>query len=593
MEADAFDVVTVDETQLETEDTGLARMGFPVELPSLLVGRPSSLTQMLEQTGSLTRAQLDRARDVARQDKIVLAQALVRDGLVMAWDLAAMTALHMGVPLIDLRSEEIEPRAVAALPEHLAQRYLALPIKLVGNRLTVALTDPTDIQTLQDLSARTGGIIEPVIATVDHILEHVDISYRSAEVAEQQQEQTAATPATGGRVTAATLRKAPPSDVLDLLVRQALADRASDLHIEPTEAQVRVRFRIDGILHDVMDLPLEMHPAIISRLKIVAGLNIAERRKPQDGQFSVGSGDHTVDVRVAISGTIAGEMAVLRLLAKTFSLRGLDQLGMLPNNVDQFRKLLRLPYGIIIVCGPTGAGKSTTLYASVLQMDRTELNVISLEDPVEYHISNANQMQVHPEAGVTFAGQLRSILRLDPDVILVGEVRDQETALIATQAALTGHLVLTSLHANDAVSALMRLRDLGVAPYLISSSIAGIVSQRMVRKVCSSCGVLQPRPQSEQQAFEDEMHVHQEQFVYGAGCNACAHTGYQGRTGVYEVLTMTDPLRELFMAEAQRDQLVQQAVLDGMVPLRKDGMLKIQDGLTTPYEMMRVLFSLD
>ncbi len=566
---------------------------FPLLLPPMLAGRPSSLTQMLEQSGTLTPEQIARAQQIAKESTTILANAIVREGLVMGSDLAAMTALHMGVPLVDLRSESIQPQAVALLPEHLASRYLALPIKLQGNRLTVALTDPTDIQTLQDLTARTGAVIDPVVATVDHIAEHIDISYRSSEVAEHQQKQDAVTPLAGGRVTAAVLRKAPTTEVVDMLVRQALLDRASDLHIEPTETQLRIRFRIDGILHDVMSLPLEMHPTVISRLKIVAGLNIAERRRPQDGQFSIDFGDHTVDIRTAISSTVAGEMAVLRLLEKQFNLRGLDQLGMRPETVDQFRKLLHLPYGIIIVCGPTGAGKSTTLYASVLQMDRTEMNVISLEDPVEYRISMANQMQVNPEAGVTFAGQLRSILRLDPDVILVGEIRDRETAEIATQAALTGHLVLTSLHANDAVSALLRLKDLGVPSYLMTSSIAGIVSQRMVRKVCTSCGVTQPRPLVEQQAYEAEMGVHQEQFVYGAGCNTCAHTGYQGRSGVYEVLSMTDDLRELFMNEAPRQQLVDQAIADGMVPLRKDGMFKVQEGLTTPYEMMRVLFSLD
>jgi general secretion pathway protein E len=589
MDADALDVIAIE----DSSRTDLSKLGFPFETPSLLPGRPSSLAQMLEHTGMLTREQIARAKEVSKHERLILAHAIVREGLVVAWDLATMTALQMGIPLVDLRSEEIDPRAVALLPEHLAQRYLALPIKLSSNTLTVALTDPTDIQTIQDLTARTGGVIEPVVSTVDHLIEQIDISYRSSEVAEHQQQQDVAVPLVGGRVTAATLRKAPPTEVLDMLVRQALLDRASDLHIEPTESQIRVRFRIDGILHDVMALPLEMHPSIISRLKIVAGLNIAERRRPQDGQFSLSSGEHTVDVRVAISGTVTGEMAVMRLLEKQFNLRGLDQLGMGGNAAAQFRKLLRLPYGIIVVCGPTGAGKSTTLYASVLQMDRAELNVISLEDPVEYRIANINQMQVNPEAGVTFAGQLRSILRLDPDVILVGEIRDQETALIATQAALTGHLVLTSLHANDAVSALLRLKDLGVAPYLISSSIAGIVSQRMVRKVCPSCGVMEPRPQVEQQAFADELHIQQEQFVYGKGCNTCAHTGYQGRTGVYEVLTMTDPLRDMFMSDAQREELLGQAESDGMVSLRKDGMLKVQEGITTPYEMMRVLFSLD
>jgi general secretion pathway protein E len=544
--------------------------------------RPASIAQMLVSTNAVPAETVSRARGMATREGHPLAHVLVREGMVLGWDLAAATALHMGVPLLDLRGEQIDPAAVALLPEAMAQRYLALPIRFSGERLVVALTDPTDVRTLQDLSVRTGRAIDPVIATVEHIRDHISISYRSAAVAERQAE--GGVPVPQGRLTAATLRQVPPSEVVDLLVGQALTDRASDIHIEPTESSLRVRFRIDGILHDVMALPLEMHPAVISRLKIMCGLNIAERRRPQDGQFSLTRGERTVDVRTAISGTVLGEMAVLR---------GLDQLGMNDMAAEGFRKLLRLPYGIIVVCGPTGAGKSTTLYASVLQMNRVETNVISLEDPVEYRISDANQMQVNPEAGVTFAGQLRSILRLDPDVILVGEIRDQETALIATQAALTGHLVLTSLHANDAVAALMRLRDLGVAPYLIASSVAGIVSQRMVRRVCTSCGTMQPRPVAEQHAFEQEMGEHRDQFVYGKGCNACAQTGYHGRTGVYEVLSMTDALRDLYMADAQREQLLAQAVTDGMVPMRRDGMLKVREGITTPYEMMRVLFSLD
>ena len=560
------------------------------EQPPALVSRPPSLAQMLRQSGKLDDDQIAQTEESARRGGVPLAQALVRNGLMLAWDLAAMTALHMGVPLLDLRGETIDLDAVALLPEQLALHYLALPIRASGRRLTVAMTDPTDVGTMQDLSARTGRTIDPVIATVDHIVEHIDLSYRSAKVT---QASALGMGQAVARVTAAQLNVLPPAEVMELLVHQALQDRASDVHLEPTDAHLRVRYRIDGILHDVMSLPLDMHPALISRLKIVSGLNIAERRRPQDGQFSLISGERTVDVRVAVSSTVTGEMAVLRLLEKQFDLRGLDQLGMLPDSVDKFRKLLRLPYGIIIVCGPTGAGKSTTLYASVLQMDRVEMNVISLEDPVEYHIPDANQMQVHPEAGVTFATQLRSILRLDPDVILIGEVRDQETALIATQAALTGHLVLTSLHANDSVSALLRLRDLGVASYLIASSVAGIVSQRMVRRVCGNCGTMQPRPIAEQESYAAEMGEEREQFVYGAGCNACAHTGYRGRTGVYEVMTMTDELRELFSNDATREQLVAQARADGMVSMRRDGMLKVREGITTPYEMLRVMCSLD
>ena len=342
-----------------------------------------------------------------------------------------------------------------------------------------------------------------------------------------------------------------------------------------------------------MSLPLELGPTIISRLKIMGGMNIAERRRPQDGQFTVDMQNRQIDVRVGVSSTVNGEMAVLRILDKGFSLFGLNQLGMSPQTLEQYRRLLRLPYGMIIICGPTGSGKSTTLYASILQMNRVEHNVISLEDPVEYRINDTNQTQVNTEAGITFASQLRSALRLDPDIILVGEIRDQETAVIATQAALTGHLVLTSLHSNDSASALVRLRDLGVAPYLIASSVAGVASQRMVRVVCSSCQTMTPRPDAEQKAYAAVMGEVQDQFIYGAGCNMCAQTGYRGRTGAYEILTMTDSIRRLFLADAGRDDLWQQALEEGLLPLRKDGMLKVKAGITTPYEVMRVLFSLE
>ena len=395
------------------------------------------------------------------------------------------------------------------------------------------------------------------------------------------------------RVTAQRLREVPPAQIIDLLLQQAVQDRTSDIHIAPAETRLRVRFRIDGVLQDVMSLPMELAPTIISRLKIMGGMNIAERRRPQDGQFSANPHDRQVDVRVAISSTVNGEMAVLRLLDKGFALFGLNQLGMSPQTLEQYRRLLRLPYGMIIICGPTGSGKSTTLYASILQMNRVEHNVISLEDPVEYRIGDVNQTQVQTEAGITFATQLRSTLRLDPDIILVGEIRDEETAVIATQAALTGHLVLTSLHANDSAGALIRMRDLGVAPYLIASSVAGIVSQRMVRNVCTSCQAMTPRPEAEQKAFASITGESQEQFIYGAGCNMCAQTGYRGRSGAYELMTMTDSIRRLFLADASRDEIWQQALSEGLIPLRKDGMLKVRAGVTTPYEVMRVLFSLE
>lgn len=553
--------------------------------------RPRSLLQMLVDAGVLSREQVAEVQRAARQEHRPVGQVLVRDGLVFSRDLATFTALHLGLAMVDLRSQALDPEAMMVLPEEVARRHLVLPVKKQADSLTVAMVDPTDFPLLQALAARTGMAIEPVVATSEDILEHVDIFYRLTDQmsAGGEGEEEAQIP----RVTANRLRKAPPAQVIDLLLQQALQDRASDIHIEPGEGKLRVRYRIDGILHDVMGLPMEMHPSLISRLKITSGMNIAERRRPQDGQFTTEMANRKVDVRVAINNTVTGETAALRVLDKQFTLLGLEQLGLNSGALEQYRRMLRLPYGMLIVCGPTGAGKSTTLYASILQLSRTEQNVVSLEDPVEYHIADVNQMQVYAEVGITFATQLRSVLRLDPDVILVGEIRDQETAIIATQAALTGHLVLTSLHANDAVSALLRLRDLGVAPYLMASSVAGVVAQRMVRAVCSSCRAMVPRPVAEQEAYAAETGERQTSFVYGQGCNICAHTGYRGRTGVYEMLVMTDALRQLLLDDAPRHRLSQQARDEGLVTLRQDGMSKVRQGITTPYEVMRVLFSLD
>ena len=550
--------------------------------------RTFSLAQMLVETGMLTAAEVTQAQEVAWRERQPLGQVLVRDALVLSRDLATLTALHLGLTMVDLRSQTIDPAAVALIPEETARKNLVLAIQRDGDRLTVAMTDPTDLQLHQDLATRTGCTIEPVVCTQEDIQEHVDLSYRLTMQAPTKEA------APTERVTARLLRNALPAQVIDLLLRQALQDRASDIHIEPTDNRLRIRFRIDGILHDVMNLPSEMHPVIIARLKIMCGMNIAERRRPQDGQLNFEAQNRIIDVRVAVSDTVAGEMSVLRLLDnKKFTLLGLDQLGFGGDAQVRFRQMLRLPYGMIIICGPTGSGKSTTLYASISQMDRVQQKIITIEDPVEYHMSEINQMQVHAEAGVTFASQLRSILRLDPDVILIGEIRDQETAIIATQAALTGHLVLTSLHANDSVSALLRLRDLGVPSYLISASVAGIVAQRMVRSVCTTCQTMTPSSKAEQDAYAAELGEVRERFLYGSGCNACAQTGYLGRTGVFEILTMTDSLRQLFLDEAPRYRLGEQAMQDGMTLLRRDGMMKVKNGITTPYEVMRVLFTLE
>jgi len=555
-------------------------------------GRIYSLAQMLVDAGIMRSEQVAAAQEAAWREREPLGRFLVRDGLVLSRDLATLIALNLGLAMVDLRSEAIEQEAIIQVPEDVARKYMVLPLSKQGNSLTVAMYDPTDVQLLQDLAARTGCNIEPVITTAEDIQEHIDREYRLTA----NSQSAAASPDVGltdKRVTSRHIRDALPAQVIEILLRQALQDRASDIHIEASETNLRIRFRIDGILHEAMKLPIEMHPTIISRLKIMSGLNIAERRRPQDGQLNFESADRKIDVRVAISGTVTGEMAVLRLLDKEkFTLLGLEQLGFLEDTEQRFRQLLRLPHGMVVVCGPTGSGKSTTLYASILQMDRVQKKIISIEDPVEYRIGDVNQMQVHAEAGITFATQLRSILRLDPDVILVGEIRDQETAVIATQAALTGHLVLTTLHANDTVSALIRLRELGVPSYLIASSVAGIIAQRMVRVICNTCRVLVPLPLQVQQAYALELGETRERFFQGTGCNACTD-GYLGRTGVFEVLNMSDALRQLFLEDSPRFQLSEQAVKDGMSLLRRDGMLKVKAGVTTVLEVERALFTLE
>ena len=551
----------------------------------------ASFGRMLVDTGTLSAEDVEKAEEDARRGHLSLAGVLSRDGLITDKDLATLLALYLGLPVVELLNEQIDEDALARLPIEIARGYRALPLRQCHGRMTVALADPTDLQAIQDLTARTGCVIDPVVASPQDIQDHIELSYRLIE--RQAAQSLTSTDAKDGRVTAAVLRNTQPPEVVALLLQQGLQDRASDIHVEPSPSRLQIRFRIDGILHEVMNLPMEMHPAIISRLKIMSGMNIAERRRSQDGQLNFEAGDRTVDVRVAISNTVAGEMAVLRLLDnRKLTLLGLSELGMSGQVLEQYERLLALPHGMIIACGPTGSGKSTTLYASILRIDRAERKVISIEDPIEYHIPKTNQTQVNADVGVTFVTQLRSILRLDPDVILVGEIRDHETAEIATQAALTGHLVLTSLHANDAVSALVRLRDLGVPPYLIVASLTGIVSQRMVRMVCQPCRAYGTPPIAERQAYTSEMGETRTLFAHGPGCNLCAHTGYHGRTGAYELLTMSERIKQLFLADAPTDELRNQALNEGLVPLRRDGMEKVKAEITTPYEVMRVLHSL-
>jgi len=377
------------------------------------------------------------------------------------------------------------------------------------------------------------------------------------------------------------------------MIDEAVKARASDIHLQPQEDKLRVRYRIDGTLHDMLSLPLATATPLCSRIKILANMNIAEHRRPQDGQFSFNMKGRLLDIRVGTTPTVYGEMAALRLLDKSRANLALSELGFLPESLAKYEKMLKVPYGMILVSGPTGAGKTTTLYASVNCLDHVGQNIITIEDPVEYRFQSISQIQVNSRAGITFSSGLRSILRLDPDVILVGEIRDAETAKIAIQSALTGHLVLSSIHANDATGAVFRLLDLDVEPFLISSSLICVVAQRMVRKICPDCAHPVDAPLIEEMAYSKEIGEQRSEFLYGKGCKSCANTGYRGRTGIFEIMCISDEMKMILLNDVTATQLRTQAIKEGMIPLMKNGMLKVKAGITTPSEVLRNAYSAD
>lgn len=553
------------------------------------------LGEMLVDAGLLTSEQLEPAISEARRLSKRLGEYVVGQGLVSAEDMASTLSLQLDLPIIDLRHQVLQPEALKLVSEEYARQRLLIPIDIEGDSLVVVMADPSNIQVLEDLKARAKMAIKPAIGIPGDILEAINQNYRASDEIEAQVSSMApsrAGPTAEEALTPDLVAQTPIVRTVDLLIAQAVRDRASDIHLEPEEDHLRVRYRIDGILHEVQTLPSSIHPQLVSRIKVLAGMNIAERRRPQDGQFSVQIEAKDVDFRVASSDSAYGEMMVLRVLDKSLSLYALSDLGFLPEALERYTQMLKTPFGMILVAGPTGSGKTTTLYASVNQFDRKARNIITVEDPIEYHFKGINQIQVNPRADITFASGLRSIMRLDPDVILVGEVRDGETARMATQAALTGHLVVSSIHANDSVGALFRLLDLGVEPFLITSGLIGVVSQRMIRRVCSHCRAMSEARAEEQLTYEEEMGEKRCEFSYGSGCNFCADTGYLGRTGVFEVLMLSEEIRRMILTGASSGEIKARAVSEGMITMRREGMLKVQQGITTPYEVIRAVFSI-
>ena len=495
--------------------------------------------------------------------------------------------------------------ATKLLPEDLARKYLAFPARVEDNKLLLVMADPQDYRAIQTLELRTALEVNPVKGAPADILNAIDIHYSttmpdSISSAMDDEYDTPYDARDGirqialvvGTADAENADDSPVIRAIDSLISQAAKARATDIHIEPMESRVRVRFRVDGFLQEVGYLPLAAHNAIISRLKIMSGMDIAERKRPQDGHFAVKIEKNELEVRAATTDTVHGEMAVLRILNKSLKLFSLDDLGLRKDSSQDLKDLIKAPYGIILVSGPTGAGKTTTLYAGLNEIDSRRLNIITIEDPVEYRFPGINSIQTNDKAGLTFPTALRAVLRLDPDVVLVGEIRDTETAKIAVQAALTGHLVMSSVHANDAVRAVSRLVDLGVEPFLLSSALLGVVSQRMVRRVCDHCRT-DKVPEGEEAGAAEQLGFNPANAIpMGEGCYFCGFTGYRGRTGLYEVLSASEEFRQLVMQKASNKELMAEARRTGFKTIKEDGIEKVNEGVTTPFEIMRSVYAL-
>jgi type IV pilus assembly protein PilB len=558
------------------------------------VQRPvKELGDILVEEGMISSDQLESA--MAEQERLgrSLGRVLIEMGMVKEPDLVAALARQVGLDFIDLGDFQIDPNAVSLLPEPVARRYRALPIGFENSHLVVAMSDPANVFAMDDIRTITGMEVKPVVATVadvDAAIRRYGHFDRTAEdIATEAATQAEDTADLEGMTTA--VEDAPIVRLVNLLITQAVADRASDIHIEPMERDIRIRYRIDGVLHEVMRSPKNIQNGLVSRLKVMADINIAERRVPQDGRVGLVVGGKAVDLRLATLPTVYGEKVVIRILDKTSALLRLGELGFLDEAFERYEDSFRKPYGTVLVTGPTGSGKSTTLYATLNLINSIERNIITVEDPVEYRLAGISQIQVNPKAGLTFSNALRSILRADPDVLLIGEVRDRETALIAIEAALTGHLVLSTLHTNDAASAITRLIEMGVEAYLVASALDCVVAQRLARKLCSRCKeAFKPtEPELLAAGFADEEVGEIEALYRPVGCPNCGKTGFHGRVGLYEVMPVTEEIEQMAAERRASEEIRRLAVEQGMMRLRDDGLTKVRMGMTSLEEIFRVV----
>ncbi len=556
-----------------------------------------NLEKILLEQKLISAESLSLAKEDAKKNAISLEKALIRQSLVNNDKIAAVVAKEIGVPFIDLADYTVDKEVIKLIPKEVATKYTLIPLFKVGNSLTLAMADPSDIIAIDEVHLKSKCEIDPVLSISSAIVSAIDNYYGVRGDIEQIVEDISEEDMSkmleklqkseDFKDSSQLAEEAPLIRLVNLLIVQAMKEHASDIHIEPDEQMLRVRFRIDGVLYEKPSPPKFLMNGIISRIKILSKMDIAEKRKPQDGGFKLKVGKKEIDLRVSAFPTIHGENIVMRLLDRSSLMIGLKDLGFSPGAQKKFSDMIHRAYGIILVTGPTGSGKTTTLYATLQTINTVGKNIITLEDPVEYQLPLIRQAQINPKTGFTFAAGLRSILRQDPNVIMVGEVRDLETLEIAVHAALTGQLVFTTLHTNDAPGSLSRMVDMGAEPFLISSSLIGVVAQRLVRVLCDNCKEeYKPTPEliAELQLPKDKDYT----FYKAVGCRHCSGIGYKGRIGIYEIMIMDEALRKLTVAKASSDEIMKEARKEGLITLREDGLLKAISGITSIEEVLRV-----
>jgi type IV pilus assembly protein PilB len=562
------------------------------------------LGEILVKEALITQDQLQKALEFQRSNGGKLGSCLTKMGFITDDDITGVLSRQYGVPSINLKYYEIDPTVIKLIPQDTATRYQVIPLSRVGSVLTIAMTDPTNVFAMDDIKFMTGFNVEPVVASESAIGEAIVRFYGGAETNHEElsnlmkdlDEQELEVASDEAEMDTATLEKAaeeaPIIKLVNLILTDSVKRGASDIHIEPYEIEMRVRFRVDGVLQTVMSPPLRLKDAITSRVKIMAKLDIAEKRLPQDGRimikYKADGKKKELDFRVSTVPTLFGEKIVLRLLDKENLRLDMTKLGFEPESLKKFERNILKPYGMVLVTGPTGSGKTNTLYSSVARLNQVDTNIMTAEDPVEFQLAGINQVQMKEQIGLNFAAALRAFLRQDPNIILVGEIRDFETAEIAVKAALTGHLVLSTLHTNDAPSTISRLMNMGIEPFLVATSVNLICAQRLVRRICSSCKEELEVPE---QALIDAGYTPDEvktvKIYHGKGCSTCNKGGYKGRTGLYEVMEINDEMRELILVGASALELKKKAIELGMITLRRSGLIKVSLGHTTMEEVLR------